>query len=176
MDVSDAIDTRIELREYADESVDDERKRAILEAGRLAPSGKNTQHWRFVLIDDAQDLDELADRSPTGAWVADAEFAVAICTDPAHSFNEIDAGRAATHMQLVAWERGVGSCMFTVDRPSVRELLEVPEEYDLTALLGFGYPRREIQGQKDREPLEQITFHGQFGREFDVAADPDLTE
>ncbi|WP_276252683.1 nitroreductase family protein [Halomontanus rarus] len=168
MDVTDAIETRIELREYSDESADDETKRAILEAGRLAPSGKNTQHWRFVLLDRADDLETLADNSPTGGWVADADFAVAICTDPAYGYNEIDAGRAATHMQLVAWERGVGSCMFTVDRATAREFLELPDEYDLTALLGFGYPDREIRGRKSRKPLSDIAFGGRFGEELDL--------
>lgn len=168
MNVSDAIETRIELREYADEAVDDETKHAILEAGRLAPSGKNLQHWRFVLIDEEDDLKELADNSPTAGWVADAAFAIAICTDPEQSFNEIDAGRAATHMQLAAWERDVGSCMFTVDRSSVRELLDVPDQYDLTAFLGFGYPDHEIRGQKNRKPLEDLAFRGAFGRELDL--------
>ncbi|MCU4740889.1 nitroreductase family protein [Natronoglomus mannanivorans] len=166
--VTDAIETRIELRDYADDAVDDETKRAILEAGRLAPSGKNTQHWRFVLIDRTDDLEALADCSPTGGWVADADFAIAICTDPDYGYNEIDAGRAATHMQLVAWERDVGSCMFTVDQARAREFLELPDEYDLTALLGFGYPDREIRGRKDRKPLAEIAFRGRFGEEIDL--------
>lgn len=168
MDVTEAIETRIELREYADESVDDETKRAILEAGRLAPSGKNLQHWRFILIDDEDDLEALAENAPTAGWVANADFAIAICTDPDQSFNEIDAGRAATHMQLAAWEHDVGSCLFTVDRVSVLDLLEIPDAVDLTAVLGFGYPDREIRGHKDREPLEEIAFRGAFGRELDL--------
>ncbi|WP_254863607.1 nitroreductase family protein [Halovivax gelatinilyticus] len=168
MDVTDAIETRIELREFADEAVDDGTKRAILEAGRLAPSGKNTQHWRFVLIDDVDDLAALAEESPTAGWVAGADFAIAICTDPRRSFNEIDAGRAATHMQLVAWERNIGSCLFTGDRPPIRQLLEVPDESDLTAFLGFGHPIREIRGEKDREPLDAVAFHGTVGRQLEL--------
>lgn len=124
MDVSVAINTRIELREYADETVDSETKYAFLEAGRLAPSGKNLQHWRFVLIDDENDLRELAENAPTAGWVANADFA--ICTDPRRSFNEIDAGRTATHMQLTAWERDVSSCMFTVDRSSSKNYSTYP--------------------------------------------------
>ncbi len=168
MTVTEAIETRIELREFADESVDDRTKRSILEAGRLAPSGKNTQHWRFILLDEEAALAALAEESPTAGWVAGADFAVAICTDPARSFNELDAGRAATHMQLVAWEHDVGSCLFTADRDPIRQQLDVPDAYDLTAVLGFGYPDREIRGKKNREPLDAVAFHGAFGRQLEL--------
>lgn len=171
MDVSDAIDTRLEVRSYADEPVDDEVKRAVLDAGRLAASGKNSQHWRFVLVDEPERLEELADASSTGGWVAGADFAVAVCTDPSYTYAGIDAGRAVTHMQLLAWERGVGSCIYTLDArdtPDARELLGVPDEYDLTLIAGFGYPDREIEGVKSREPLERVASGETFGASLEL--------
>lgn len=166
MDVEDAIETRIEIREYTDEPVDDPTKRAILDAGRLAPSGRNLQHWRFVLVDDESRLADLASASPSGSWIAGADFAVAICTDYKHG--GIDAGRAVTHMQLLAWDRGVGSCIYTVESAEAYELLEVPAGYDLTLVAGFGYPIADVAGRKDREPLSSVAFQGSFGSELEV--------
>lgn len=168
MDVSEAVETRIEVREYSDESVDARTKRAILDAGRLAPSGRNLQHWRFVLVDSEKGLETLAERSPSGSWIANADFAVAICTDPSYDFNQIDAARAVTQMQLAAWEQGVASRIFTVDRPEVLEALSIPDSYDLTLVAGFGYPAREIKGIKSRDPLEDIAFSGTFGDPLDL--------
>lgn len=164
MDVTEAVRTRLEIREFADDPVSDDIKEAVLDAGRLAPSGINLQHWRFILMDDPEDVAELGELSPTGGWVADANFAIAIATDPEHDFNELDAGRAVTHMQLVAWEHGVGSRIYTTEEPAVSEFLELPEDYDLTVVAGFGYPTREIRGRKDREPLSEVAYHGRFGR------------
>ncbi|MFP4624995.1 MAG: nitroreductase family protein [Natronomonas sp.] len=166
MDVEDAIETRIEIREYTDEPVDDSTKRAILDAGRLAPSGRNLQHWRFVLVDEESRLADLAAASPSGSWIAGADFAVAICTDYKHG--GIDAGRAVTHMQLLAWERGVGSCIYTVDSVEADEVLDVPNGYDLTLVAGFGYPTADVAGRKDREPLSSVAFQGAFGSELEV--------
>lgn len=163
MDVTEAIETRIEVRSYGDEPVDDGTKREVLEAGRLAPSGRNLQHWRFVLLDDPERLAGLAERSPSGSWVADAAFAVAVCTDPSHDFHEIDAGRAVTHMQLAAWERGVASCIYTVDTDAAEKYLEVPDSHWLTLVAAFGRPAGEIRGQKDRKPLEEVASSGTFG-------------
>lgn len=172
MDVTDAVRGRIEVREFADGAVDDATKRAILDAGRLAPSGRNLEHWRFVLVDDDERLQALADASPTGGWVAGADFAVAVCTDTDYAFNALDAGRATASMQLDAWGRGVASCLFTVDTEEARELLAVPAGYDLTAVLGFGLPTfdvESIRGEKDRRPLEGVVFHGRFGEPLSLA-------
>jgi len=166
MDVSDAIETRIEVRTYRDEPVEDDIQRDILNAGRLAPSGRNLQHWRFVLLSEEDRLDGLAERSPTGGWVADAAFAVVVCTDPSYEYHDIDAGRAVTHMQLAAWEQGVASCIYTVDSVDAREFLGIPDDYDLTLVAAFGYPEGEVRGIKDRKPLEDVAFSERFGERF----------
>lgn len=168
MDVTEAIRTRLEIREFRDDSVDDETIHRVLDAGRLAASGRNLQHWRFILVDDPTDLNRLSDLSSTGHWVADAAFAVVICTDPSLSFNELDAGRALTHMQLVAWAAGVGSCIYTVDNPTVSEFLEIPDHYDLTTVIGFGYPAQSVKGRKSRNPLTELAFHGRFNEPYTV--------
>ncbi|MDY6819357.1 MAG: nitroreductase family protein [Halobacteriales archaeon] len=164
MDVTDVIEHRIEVREYADEPVDTSIKRAVLNAGRLAPSGKNHQHWRFILIDTPDRIQRLADISTSGQWVEDAAFAVVVLTDPTYPYNGIDAGRAITHMQFQAWTDGVGSCIYTgYDETEMRTFLEAPEAYDVTAVIGFGYPPGEIKGVKRRRPLSDIAFRERFG-------------
>ncbi|WP_458208874.1 nitroreductase family protein [Haladaptatus sp. NG-SE-30] len=78
MDFTEAIERRLEVREYGDAPVSDDIKHAVVDAARLAPSSRNRQDWHFLLIDDA--LDDLAAMSPTGTWVADAAFAVVVLT------------------------------------------------------------------------------------------------
>ena len=174
MNVSDAIKTRIEIRSYRDEPVDDETKRAILNTGRLAPSGRNLQHWRFILLDTDERLSGLAQRSPTGSWVADAAFAIVVCTDPSYDFHEIDAGRAVTHMQLVAWEHEVGSCIYTIGEPTAAaEYLELPDQYDLTLVAVFGYPEGEVKGRKDRKSLSEIAFSETYGSDLQLSVTHD---
>lgn len=172
MDVSEAIATRLELRDYTDESVDDETIRRILNAGRLAPSGKNRQHWAFILVNAPEALDRLASISTTGQWVSDANFAIVILTDPEYSYHEIDAGRAVTNMQFEAWNQGLGSCIYTgFDEERMRALLEYPAELVATLVAGFGYPPRPMEtfaGNKDRAPLDELVHQGTYGNELDA--------
>lgn len=169
MNVADAIETRLEVRTYTDESVPTVTKRRILDAGRRASSGKNTQHWAFVLVDEAEALARLAALSTTGQWVREADFAVVVLTRPEYDFHEIDAGRAVTHMQLRAWAEGVGSCIYTgFDDEGMRSFLEYPPTMDATLVAGFGYPRRPVDsfaGEKDRAAMEAVVHHGRFGTE-----------
>lgn len=66
MDVMVTIETRLDIKEFGPEPIADEDKRAILEAGRLASSGMNMQHWRFILVEAHDDLQRLGELSPTG--------------------------------------------------------------------------------------------------------------
>jgi len=163
MDIQDAINSRIDIRKYTDKSVSPDIKETVLEAARMASSGRNTQHWRFVVVDDDERLTELGTRSPSGGWVADAAFAVAVLTNPEWDFHQIDAGKAVTHMQLMAWAYGIGSCMCTTDSSAVTDFLEVPHTLDLTAIVGFGHPPHKVQGIKDRKRLDEIAFSERFG-------------
>lgn len=170
MDVSEAIKTRLEVREYAGDSIDDDVKRAILDAGRLAPSGKNLQHWAFLLVDDSESIPRLAELSTSGRWVRDAAFAIVVLTNPSYDYHEIDAGRAVTHMQLEAWNRGVGSCIYTgFDEDGLREFLGYPDGLTATLVASFGRPIRPLEtfvGDKDRAPLEELVHHDRYGGEL----------
>lgn len=167
MDVTEAIATRLELKEFAGDPVDAETKRRILDAGRLAPSGKNLQHWAFVLVDDDDGVVRLAESSTSGGWVRGADFAVVVLTDPSYPYHEIDAGRAVTHMQLEAWHRGVGSRIYTgYDESAMRDQLGYPDRLIPTLVAGFGHPPRPVEtyvGRKDRLPLADVVHHGTYG-------------
>ena len=50
MHTLEAIGARRSIRKYTDAPVSEEEIRALLEAATLAPSGKNRQPWRFVVV------------------------------------------------------------------------------------------------------------------------------
>lgn len=172
MDVSEAIRTRLDIREYAEKPVEADTKRAILNAARLAPSGKNLQEWDFILVDDPEGIELLAEASTTGKWVGGADFAVVLLTDPQYPWHEIDAGRALTHMQFEAWNHGVASCIYTgYDEADMRSLYGYPEDMEVTLVAGFGYPTQPIEsfeGRKERAPLSEVAHHGAYGEELSL--------
>lgn len=165
MDTFDAISTKLDVREFAAKKVPGETKRKILEAARLTASSMNTQHWRFVLVQDRSNLKRLAADSMTGKWVEGADFAIVILIDPKVPGSSIDAGRVVQDMELAAWNFGVASGIYTgVGEASLRKDYAIPESLKPSAVLGFGYPKRKILGKKNRKPIEDLVFPERYGQ------------
>jgi len=167
LDAFEAISTKLDVREFASKRVPGETKRKILEAARLTASSMNTQHWRFILIQDRSNLKRLAADSTSGRWVEGADFAILILTDPKVPGSTIDAGRVVQDMELAAWNFGVASGIYTgVGEPAVHKDYAIPESLKPSAVLGFGYPKRKILGKKNRKPLEELVFPERYGEKL----------
>jgi nitroreductase len=164
MDAYESIVTKLDVREFTKKRVPGDVRRKILEAARFTGSSMNTQHWRFVLIQDRANLERLAADSTSGSWVSRADFAIVILTNPKVPGYTVDAGRVLQDMELAAWNFGVASCLYTgVRKDAVRKDFAIPPELEIPAVLGFGYPRRTIRGKKDRRPVQELVFSERYG-------------
>ena len=170
MDALECIKTKLDISEFdPDRKISPEVKMNVLEAARMTGSGVNSQHWRFVLVQDKHNLRKLARDSTTGKWIENCNFAVILLTNPSLKFHQIDAGRAAQDMQLAAWNSGVGSRFFTgIDAQGLAGDFGIPRDLSATLVLGFGYPRKNIKGKKkNRKPLSELSFIESFGNKLD---------
>ncbi len=168
MDTYKTILSKLDIREFQPKKVPDEVKLRVLEAARATGSGINKQHWKFILVQDKDSIKKLAEDSTSGGWVAGANFAVIILTDPQLGFHQIDAGRAAQDMQLAAWDQGVISGLYTgVKDERLRKDFAIPSNLKPTIMVGFGYPTKKIEGKKNRMPLTELAFIDKFGNKFD---------
>ena len=169
MNATKAIWTKLDVREFASKPVPSEVKLAVLEAARLTQSGTNSQHWRFILVQDPKNLRTMANDSLSGKWVARANFAVIVCTDPTKGYHMIDAGRVVQDMQLTAWDCGVASGVFTgIKQAEFKRDFGVPENLSATIVVGFGFPQRKLRGRKNRKPLSELAFLERYGNKLDV--------
>jgi len=143
MKVSEAIRTKRAVRQFQDRPLPDEVVTAILDAGRRAPSSRNSQPWHFIAIRERATLQALVDISPNAGHLSGAALGLIIVTPPPESSRTImfDAGQAATYMQLAGWEFGVASCIGSIQHVApARELLGFPANMHMLIALSFGYP------------------------------------
>jgi nitroreductase len=165
MDTFECITTKLEVREFSQRDVPSDIRSKILEAARLTGTGMNTQHWRFVLVDKMENLKRLADDSTSGNWVAGANFAIIILTNPRYGFHMIDAGRVLQNMQLTAWNYGVGSGLYTgIKQEQLESDFGIPIKLSPTVIVGFGYPAKKIMGKrKNRLSLHELVYYEKYG-------------
>ncbi|MBI2183882.1 MAG: nitroreductase family protein [Thaumarchaeota archaeon] len=156
MDAYQCIATKLDQREFTSRTVPTEVKLKVLESARLTGSGMNSQHWRFILIQNHSNLRRLAEASTTGTWVENCSFAVIVLTNPKHGFHMIDAGRVAQDMQIAAWNYGVTSCVFTgIREERFRKDFNIPKDLNISIIVGFGYPDRKLSGKKNRKASQR---------------------
>jgi nitroreductase len=165
MDAFECIATKLEVREFSPQEVPSEIRSKILEAARLTGTGMNTQHWRFIMVEKKDNLKKLAEDSTSGSWVAGANFAVIVLTNPQYGFHLIDTGRVLQNMQLTAWNQGVGSGLFTgIREDKLRGDFAIPKELSPSVTIGFGYPAKKLTGKrKNRLSIHELVYHEKYG-------------
>jgi nitroreductase len=137
----------------------------ILEAARSTGTGLNTQHWRFILVENKENLKILANDSLSGKWIEKSNFAIIVLTNPKYNFHLIDAGRVLQNMQLAAWNYGIGSGLYTkVDDSKLKEDFKIPSELNPSVILGFGYPIKNFKSnKKDRLAIDKLAYQERYG-------------
>ncbi len=149
MDVWTAVITQRAVRDFSDRPIPDEALERILDAGRRAPSSKNTQPWEFVVVTDRERLRALSGLGRYAGHLAGATVGVAFVTeDPANpeALAKIlyDVGHATQSMMLTALELGIGSVHAAIyDRDPAARLLGLPAGRRCDFALSLGYPARQ---------------------------------
>ena len=156
---------RCSIRSYKSKPVSKAMLNEILEAGRLAPTACNYQPFRFIVVQEKENLAALAEGYPA-PWFAEAPVVIAICTQPStawkrdksdnKNFVDIDGAIAADHMTLAAAELGLGTCWVGAFNPKiVRKALGLPNNLVPLVLLTLGHPN-ETGRKKDRKPMDKL--------------------
>ena len=166
------VHLRYSVRRFDKRPVEEGKIEAILRAAQAAPSAKNKQSWRVLVINDALALEQLKTCTPCHYG---APLAFLVCCNKNEGFvreydgaksGVIDASIAATHMILAACELGVGSTwVMNFDPKRVREVYNMPDEYEPVALLVCGYPAKDVVIDKRhyaRKPLEELCYQNTF--------------
>jgi len=166
--------------------VDDALVEKIITAGTHAPSGGNRQHFRFVVVRDAEVKRQLsgiydtmtnarygnaASRTP---W-SDVPALIVACsqggTPPSAGSAGAAASRAASvlpavqNMLLAITALGLGSVLTTLwkdEEPRIKAVLRLPDDVEVHAILPVGWPDRKY-GHNRRKPMSEVTFRDRFG-------------
>lgn len=147
---------RRSCREFEDRPVEAPKTEKLLEAAQLAPSGKNTRPWEFIVIQDKDTLQKLGNcRAPSQPFLPKAPLAVVVLGDTQKSDTWVeDASIASVLLQLEAESLGLGSCWVQIrlrqsnqgmsSEDYVRELLGIPAHLAVLDILAVGYPAKSL--------------------------------
>jgi len=171
MDFYQVIKSRKSIRAYKSDSINNDVLDRVLEAGRIAPSAKNIQPWKFIVVKDAKIKQELVSACRNQSFIEQAPVVVcAVALEKIAWGNmggywssyPVDVAIALDHIILAATNEGLGTCWIgAYHEAEVKRILKIPDEVKVIALTPIGYPAQE-PSLKPRKPLSEITSIDSF--------------
>ena len=89
MELDEVIRKRRSIRKFKDKSVPEEHIDLLVEAGRRAPSGGDSQNWLFGIVTDKKKIDELSEAAGGQGWISQAPLVIALCTELKKDLTEL---------------------------------------------------------------------------------------
>ena len=173
MNTLDALMNRRSVRKFQDRKVPQEAVKQLLQAAMAGPSAVNARPWQFVVVDDRETLDKMADGNGRAAQLLKgAPLAVLLCGDTDKAFKMapdywiVDLGIASQNMVIAAEELGLGSVDLGTwpqeEKISAqREVLGLPENVIPFLIIAFGYPEEGFErgARPDRPEFDESSVH-----------------
>lgn len=162
MTILDIIRSRRSVRAYTAERIPADRLEKLLEAARLAPSARNLQAWKFIVVDDETIRKQLVPACNNQPSVATASHVIAGIGDPSLKWHQVDLAIALEHIVLEAAELGLGTCWIgAFSEEEVKKVLKVPADKKVVALLTVGYPA-ENPAARPRKAMDEIVSYNEY--------------
>ncbi len=149
----------------------------IVEAGRLSPSGCNSQPWKFIVIDSPEAKEKLCDAivvngGVTGApWRHQVSAFIVLVEQRANvmpmvaeyyhdtqRFAQGDIGAACMNMCHEAYSLGIATCMIGMnDQAKMEKYFGIPHGCEARIVLALGYAAKDAPAPgKVRKPLNEV--------------------
>lgn len=142
-------------RFHQDIPVKVETLRELVTLARLSASGSNVQPLKFILSCKPETNGRIFPHTRWAGYLKDwpgpaegerpAAYIIILGDTDIRKSAGCDHGIAAQSIMLGATERGLGGCMIgSIDRPKLRQALEIPERYEILLLLALGRPNETV--------------------------------
>lgn len=167
------MEERTTIKKYTSEGVDKKDLGKILEAARWAPSAGNMQSWEFIVVEDKDLRDQLAQYSYNQQHIRDAPVCIVvlgnekIANDKYEDRGDLymiqENAAAMQNMMLMAEMLGLGTAWVGAFREEdVKDLLEIPHHLRPLSLITVGYPR-ERPRQSNKHRVTDVTYIDKYG-------------
>ncbi|MFP4458391.1 MAG: nitroreductase family protein [Candidatus Zixiibacteriota bacterium] len=186
MKIDELIEKRRSYRALEPIEITKDMIHRLANSAKMAPSCFNNQPWRFVFVQSKEMLEKMRDAMMKGnEWTYDASMIIAViskkdldCSVKGMDYYKFDVGMSVGIMMLKATEMGlVAHAIAGYKKDKVREILDIPEEYDVITLINVGkhgdykdhdnLSDKQVNDEKERPPRKEFTEFASIDK-FDI--------
>jgi nitroreductase len=160
MKLDQAIEKRASIRKFSPKSVKPEQIIEAIEAANLAPSPGNLQILRYIVIDNKETKEKIAEHTQQ-EFIKTAPFIIAICSDPkdvikfyddrAETYIKHHVGAAVENFLLKITEMKLASCWVGAFSDELQNTLKISNNLTLEVLLPVGHPAVNSETKQKRK-------------------------
>ncbi|MDD3001371.1 MAG: nitroreductase family protein [Candidatus Riflebacteria bacterium] len=164
------IHQRKSVRNFEDKPVTKEQFETLVRAAMAAPTAKNAQPWQFIVVDEREKLNKMAEGLPYAKMLEKAAGAVVVCGDMTIATDmgteklwEHDCSAATENLLLAAESMGLGA-VWTAAHPyedrvnAVKQVLSLPDNVIPLCVVPVGYPTG-VDKPKDKWKPERLHWN-----------------
>ncbi|MBI4283245.1 MAG: nitroreductase family protein [Chloroflexi bacterium] len=182
METLEAISQRASLKSRVSaRAIEPEKIVAILNAARLAPSARNRQPWRFIVVEGKEAVATLVDRAfgEGNQMLREVPVIIVACANPlddtvigGRQYYLFDVALAVENMLLAATDLGlVTHIIGRLDEDELKRILGIPLEVEFVMATPLAYPAegsyetaaQERLSKRTRKELSELACSNTWG-------------
>ena len=171
MNLDDALKSRRSVREFQEEPIARKEIETIVQAGLLAPTASNRQHWRIIAITEKKLIRDLHEKVGAQDIVFNPPVVLTVVYNPLfnarRSAHVQSTAAAVQNMLLKATEMGYGTTWVAGmgDDRELRKLLEIPDSWEPLCYVLLGKIAQTFPPPPPKYKLDEVLFFNKFVKE-----------
>ena len=169
MNLDKAIKTRASIKNYSDKKPSELKILDAIEAANLAPSPGNLNILKFIIIEDSEKIDKIA-QACQQPFIKKAQIIVAVCSDSkkidimydkrADKYIKQYVGAAIENFLLKITDMGLASCWVgAFSEITIKNTLKIPDNIEVQAILPIAYKSKtDKTKQKPKTNIGNIIY------------------
>ena len=170
MQFYDVVKNRKSIKKFKDTPINTEKLARIINAAMMSPSWKNKTSYKFILVDEKSELNEISkaimNKDNTAAQsILDAPMTAIVVADPDDSgeiesreYYLVDSAIAMEHFVLSATNEGYGTCWIaSINEDIIKKTLSIPQNYKVVAMTPLG-EIAESKEHNDKKDVSDFVF------------------
>lgn len=161
--------SRRSIRRFKDEDVSIDLVLKAIDVARYAPSSKNSQPWRFIIINDKNLLDKLSRIHGNAMPLSQAKIGIVVlaCPEESPTSYVVDASLAAIYLWLALHCLGLGAVWIQTLRniDDIKRILNIKNNLVPIAIFAVGWPAERPKTRFRRE-VAKITYLNLYGNKI----------
>ena len=169
MQFYDVIENRKSIKKFKSTELCEEKLSRIINAAMMSPSWKNNTCYKFVLVKDKNEREQIAkaiinSNDDASISIEEAPMVAVVVADPNDSgevkdkeMYMVDSAIAMEHLVLAATAEGYGTCWIAaIDEKKIRNILNIPENFKVIALTPIGEIAENVEHHKKKHVSEHV--------------------